>query len=346
MRAAARELLARFPDSPYLESILEAGRDIGRPPSPRVWKASFESRLVRSRLASLDQDLTNRLKGEIGQAGGGHAFREFAALSLKGNLGRRDLEGFQAGLGAEWRSGGFSLGADWVSAMTPVTPKIPYRPFSPDRDPARDTPAGTAAWPAWTPAGREAFPAARTCRCGRGCGCSRGTGGRREPPSRPRGAPAWGSGAWTLTALLDAQYHAMRWSVRSVDTLEGIGPFALTYATEGMQTLLASVAPAWATGGHEIGIDLGYLLTRYAGKLILDFSGLAESERDYSWEHALALSPAWRWRLSRDLRFRLSASFGYDFEERGAAVPTCREWLPGYCAEESYGADAGFSLSF
>jgi hypothetical protein len=51
--------------------------------------------------------------------------------------------------------------------------------------------------------------------------------------------------------------------------------------------------------------------------------------------------------LRKRLRFDLGFSVGYDFDEKTAASgPACGGILPGYCADEAYGADAGFSLAF
>jgi len=159
-------------------------------------------------------------------------------------------------------------------------------------------------------------------------------------------SPAWSLGAWSLSGLLDARHHAMRWSVRSLEILDGGDSAYFTYSMRGMQTLQTSVTPGWTSGAHALELELAYLLTRYSSLFTYGFQGLAESERDAAVEHSFALAPAWRWRLSPRLAFRLSAGFGYDFAERGASAPTCREWLPGHCADEAYGADAGVFLAF
>jgi hypothetical protein len=120
----------------------------------------------------------------------------------------------------------------------------------------------------------------------------------------------------------------------------------MRYALDGMRTFQASLSPARRMGRHDLSLGLGYSLVLYTSELTLDFAGVSETERDAETEHSLSLSPAWRFNLGRGVRFNLGAGFGYDFEERGPEVATCREWLPGHCATESYGLDAGLSVTF
>lgn len=344
MADAGRELQARFPASPWLVRLLEEWQAdrAERRPRPVGWKGSFESRLARSRIAALDNDLSNRLKGEIRGSTGAHGWKGTAGLSLKGNVGAPAWEGAQLNLGGEWAWKEWSAEAEWGLGYDARNTK--------DTLLASGSASGSGLqYSGWN--GRMAQAAVGWLRAGPGGG---GFGARASLRLLSRDwwsaglslTPTWSFGAWSLTGLLDAQHHGMDWGVSQVEQVEGAGPVSIDYALDAMQTLLATVSPSLSLGSHELSAGLGWMTVRYRSLLTLTFDGASDLERETAYEHSLSLSPAWRWRLSKRLGFNLGASLGYDFEERGATVPTCREWLPGHCAEEAWSADAGFSVTF
>lgn len=340
MVAAARELHARFPASPWLARILDEMEEV-RKPRARAFGGSLESRLARSRVGSIDNDLSTRLRAVARQSAGDHAFSQAAAFSLKHNVRERVMEGFQANLSAEWRRGGFGLEAEWGLGY--------------DASAARDTLVSALhgsgsglQYAGWN--GRMAQLGATWMRAGEGDWTFGARLGARllSRDWWAAGAtlsPAWQAGDWSVSLLLDVQRHGMDWSHAQDDTLAGNLPVTLAYAMEGMGTLQAAVSPSLRLGRHELGLGLGWFLVRYASTLSIAYAGMVETEPGTAWEHSLALSPSWRLSLGR-LRFHLGANVGFDFEERGADAPACRAWLPGYCAGEAYGADAGFAYSF
>jgi hypothetical protein len=341
MLEVARAFYARFPESPYMLQVLDEWKEARRPRS-EGWKLSFDTRIARSSVPALDNDVSARLRGELGQALGAHSFRERVSLSFKSDAGRRTWEGMQLSLGAEYRRGGFGAEIEWGLGYDAR--------YGEDTLPAALREAGSAFRESgWN--GRIAQAAVSwTGHAGEGWGLGARLGARMLSSAWWSAgaslAPSWSAGDWSVSGLLDFQYHGLDWGLGQADSLEGAGTVAMRYALDGMQTFQAALSPARRLGRHDLSLGLGYSLVRYASELTFDFAGVAETERDAEMEHSLSLSPAWRMSLGRGLRFNLGASLGYDFGERGPEVATCREWLPGHCAEESYGLDAGFSVAF
>lgn len=337
---AARELLARYPASPFLPRIRDEWEQ-DRKPRSREWRGSFESRFVRSRVVLLDNVHSNRMKGEISQSAGNHGFREYGTLSLKSRLGGNILDGVQVNLGGEWSRGEFALEAEWGLGY--------------DAGNAKDTVVGGlsgsgsgARYAGWNGSmGQLALGWMR--RTGEGMGL----GARADVRLLSRDwwaagaslSPSWFAGAWSVTGLLDLHRHGMDWRFGQSDTLGG-EPIGLTFILNEMQTLQASVSPGYRLKRHDLGLGLGYYLVRTGSVFRIDYGGLVDDRPSASYEHSLAMGPSYRYTWRKGLRFNLGLNFGYDFDERPSTTASCREWLPGYCADESYSADAGFSLSF
>lgn len=345
MVAAAKELYARYPASPYLALVLEDWRG-DRPPraaAARPWKASFESRFARSKVGALDNVQSNRLRAEAGQALGAHGFRESVSASLKSRPGSRLMDAFQADLGAEWIWRGFSLEAGWG---------VGYDARS-SGDTLLEVLSGSgsgARWSGWN--GRLAsLAAAWTGAPGEGTSLAARVDARLHSrnwwSAGASLAPAWFSGDWSAAVLLDWREHAMRWEFAQTEVLEGGEPVELAYLVDAMRAVQASVTPAWRSGAQQLSLGLVYGMARAGSRFRISFDGAVDEERDIDWEHSIVLSPGWRYAWRKRLRFDAGMSFGYDFGEKpAAATPACAGWLPGYCADETWSADAGLSIAF
>lgn len=342
--AAAREMYTRFPASPYLAMILE---DYGRSPGKaragkRAWKAAFESRYARSRVGLLDNVQSSRLKGEVGQSAGGHGFREYGSLSLKSRYGQGLLDAVQGDFGVEWSWRGFGAEAEWALGWD-----------------ARNTGdtlvaalAGSGAGARWSGWNASMAGAALSWMSAPGEGpmiTLRADARLLSSAWKTAGAslsPSWHAGDFSLTGLLGVQQHWMGWAFSESSTLDDGEVVDLTYSLEGMRTVQSSLTPAWRLGNHDLSLGLAWFSARTAHAFRVGLAGTVDEEKGSSWEHGVALSPAWRFTYRKRLRFDFGFSAGYDFDEKTSATAACGEALPGYCADESYGADAGFSLTF
>jgi hypothetical protein len=115
MERLTLELHQRYPSSLFLMEILDQWKSV-KSPSLIAWNWSTRAGLSSNRY--LDDQLTNRIKGEAQQKRGKQRFRERASLSLasqwnESGWNRRILHGFQANVGGEYAYQGLSAEADW-----------------------------------------------------------------------------------------------------------------------------------------------------------------------------------------------------------------------------------------
>lgn len=313
MERLTLELHQRYPSSLFLLEILDQWKAV-KSPSLIAWNWSTRAGIASNRF--LDDQLTNRIKGESQQKRGKHRFRERASVSLaskwnESGWDRRILHGFQANVGGEYAYEGLSAEADWGAG---------YEAGSGDAAVVIDH--GERAILAdsnWNFAQTHlAFGYSFTTPAGWNLGANV-SAFQLNPEWRVVGLSHSQSFLFSDFILMGYMEFQKHW-------ISGQG-------LDGMYTFTFSLTPYCALGRHSFGLGPNYYVSRTRASS--EFAALFPTLSRIDWMHSIAGTALYGYDFRNWCRFSLTGSYGVDLKKSD-----------GYDREGIYSADASVTFSF
>jgi hypothetical protein len=322
MEGLTLELHRRYPNSLFLFEILDQWKSV-KSPSHVAWNVSTRAGI--SSTPYLDDQLTNRVQGEVRQQSGPHRFREHASLSLASKLDERLLHGFQANLGGEYAYKGFTSEADWGAGY-----EIPSTLVLNE---GRQSILIDSNWN--FSQGHFALGYSSTFQSGWNVGANASLF-QLNKDWRVAGlshTQSYFFDEFILMGYVDFQRHWIK--SREDSSYSETGEYIGKIGLDGMYTFSASLTPYWTLGRHAFGFGPNYYLARshFSGALS-NGSPLANTD----WVNTFSGTATYDFDLRRWLRFAVTGSCGYELDKAS--------WNPGYTRKWVYSADAGVSFTF
>lgn len=322
MEGLTLELHRRYPNSLFLFEILDQWKSV-KSPSHIAW--NYSTRAGVSSTPYLDDQLSNRIQGEVRQQSGLHRFREHGSLSLASKWNEHLLHGFQANLGGEYAYKGFTSEADWGAGYQTPTNVI-----------LNDGGQSILVDSNWNFAqGHLAVGYSFTSRSGWNVGANASVF-QLNKDWRVAGishTQSYFFDNFILMGYLDFQKHWIK--LREDSLFNSSRAYVAKEGLDGMYTFSASLTPYWSLGRHSFGLGPNYYLARshYTGALP-DESALSTTD----WVHTISGSATYDYDLRSWVRLAFTGSFGSELDKSTGDSKYTQKWV--------YSADAGVSFSF